>query len=52
MNNSNNQHFKKYYEFLTSHRVERGAKFTHTSLNNPLGSFYIDEKESTKFFRL
>jgi P4 family phage/plasmid primase-like protien len=52
MNNSNNPHFKKYYEFLTSHRVERGAKFTHTSLNNPLGSFSIDEKDHTKFFRL
>ena len=52
MNNLNNPHFKKYAEFLKEHRVERGAKFTHTSLNNPLGSFYIDEKEHTKFFRL
>ena len=52
MNNSNNPHFKKYHDFLISHRVERGAKFTHTSLNNPLGSFSIDEKDHTKFFRL
>jgi P4 family phage/plasmid primase-like protien len=52
MNTLSNQHFKKYSDFLKDHRVERGAKFTHTSLNNPLGSFYIDEKEHTKFFRL
>jgi P4 family phage/plasmid primase-like protien len=52
MNNSNNPHFRKYADFLKEHRVERGAKFSHTSLNNPLGSFYIDEKEHTKFFRL
>lgn len=52
MNNLNNQYFKKYADFLKDHRVERGVKFTHTSLNNPVGSFYIDEKEHTKFFRL
>ena len=52
MSNLNNPHFKKYADFLKEHKVERGAKFTHTSLNNPFGSFYIDEKEHTKFFRL
>jgi len=52
MSNINNPHFKKYVDFLKEHKVERGAKFTHTSLNNPFGSFYIDEKEHTKFFRL
>ena len=52
MSNINNQHFKKYIEFLNAHRVERGAKLTHTSLNNPLGSFFIDDKDNTKFFRL
>jgi P4 family phage/plasmid primase-like protien len=49
---NNNPHFKKYADFLREHRTERGQKFTHTSLNNPVGSFFIDEKENTKFFRL
>jgi len=52
MSNLNNPHFKKYYDYLNAHRVERGAKSTHTSLNNPLGIFYIDEKDNSKFFRL
>ncbi len=51
MSNSS-KHFSNLLKFLNEHRVERGAKFTHTSLNNPLGSFYIDEKENTKFYRL
>ena len=52
MSNSNNTYFNKLLSFLKEHRVERGQKFTHTSLNNPLGSFFIDEKENTQFFRL
>ena len=52
MNNPNNIYFNKLLSFLKEHRVERGQKFTHTSLHNPLGSFYVDEKDNTQFFRL
>jgi len=51
MSNSNN-HFSKLLSFLKEHRVESGSQSTHTSLFNPLGVFFIDEKENTKFCRL
>ena len=51
MSNSNN-HFSKLLGFLKQHRVESGSESTHTSLHNPLGVFFIDEKENTKFCRL
>ena len=52
MDNINNNHLNKLLKFLKEHRVERGQKFTHTSLHNPLGCFNIEEKDNTKFFRL
>jgi len=45
-------HFNKLHQFLKEHRVESGSQSTHTSLFNPLGVFFIDEKENTKFCRL
>ena len=47
-----NNHFSKLLYFLKEHRVESGSQSTHTSLYNPLGVFFIDEKENTKFCRL
>ena len=47
-----NNNFTKLVNFLNEHRVQSGSKSTHTSLYNPLGVFYIDDKENTKFYRL
>jgi P4 family phage/plasmid primase-like protien len=47
-----NVNFTKLLHFLNEHRVQPGSKSTHTSLHNPLGVFYIDDKDNTKFYRL
>jgi P4 family phage/plasmid primase-like protien len=47
-----NINFTKLLHFLNEHRVQPGSKSTHTSLHNPLGVFYIDDKDNTKFYRL
>ncbi len=40
------------YQFLETHRVEKGAEISHTSMGKPKGSFMIRKNEMTKFFEL
>lgn len=40
------------YDFLLQHIVEKGNDFTHTSLGNPVGSFYIPSDERATFKEL
>lgn len=38
--------------FLHSKKVEKGQPFTHTSLGDPKGSFYVSSEDQDEFFRL
>jgi len=49
---SNSSNFTKLSQFLKKHKVASGSQSTHTSLYNPLGVFFIEDKENTKFYRL
>ncbi len=40
------------YQFLETHRVEKGAEISHTSMGKPKGSFMIKKNEMAKFFEL
>jgi P4 family phage/plasmid primase-like protien len=39
-------------EFLKNHRAEKGEEYTHTSINFPKGSYYINDNELSKFYKL
>ncbi len=45
-------HFNKLCEFLKAYRVNRGDKFTHTSMGKPFGSYYIPKNKRKKFMKL
>lgn len=38
-------------KFLMKHKVEQGSLWTHTTLNNPKGSFYIDTDDEEEFLK-
>ena len=40
------------FNFLDEHHVEKGKKYTHTSMGKPTGSFYIKEEELDTFYSL
>jgi len=40
------------YNFLDEHIVEKGKKFTHTSMGKPTGAFYIKDEELEYFYKL
>ena len=40
------------YNFLDEHLVEKGKKYTHTSMGKPTGSFFIKEEELDTFYNL
>ena len=43
---------KKLLKFLNEHRVNKGDPITHTSMNNPRGSFFISENDNDIFLEL
>ena len=47
--NANDDNF---YDFLETHRVQRGEEYSHTSISNPKGSFYISNEEFDIFYNL
>jgi P4 family phage/plasmid primase-like protien len=51
-----NKSVREFYDFLEQHRVTKvtgkPSVFTHTSLGNPLGSFYISDDDKNTFIRL
>lgn len=49
LDNKNNYNI---YNFLDEHSVEKGKKYTHTSMGKPTGSFYIKEEELDTFYNL
>lgn len=49
---SNNISKYTIYNFLDEHIVEKGKKYTHTSMGKPLGSFYIKDEELDTFYKL
>jgi P4 family phage/plasmid primase-like protien len=40
------------YKYLSTYRVEKGCEFTHTSIANPMGSFYIPSEQIDNFYKL
>ena len=47
-----NKEKKALSEFLLKHKVEKGGEFTHTSLKDPIGSFYIPSESLDIFHQL
>lgn len=48
----NDTHYDNFYDFIETHRVQRGEEYSHTSISNPKGSFYISNEELALFYEL
>ncbi len=49
---SRNKKSVPLYDFLEGHRVGKGGAYTHTSILQPVGSFYIPPEDTSEFFKL